>query len=289
MLAAFAFVRLISALPITPGGLGVVELGYTAALARLRRGRPHPGTDRRRGPRVPLHHLLPPDPARHRLVRVLAAQQELAGRSRCRSRWTRRGVAMPDDTGPPEISGQDAATWDISPSDVSTTSPVSSSPDAGGVHQANGLPFLANWRPAGKFWLAIGDPRPGHLDQPLCLARNHQLVDRAGSRRPQLAGRPPQRHVHDLSQGGPRSRDRSGSSVRCGGRSCWCLSSTSASERSSACSFPSPSSRLITEALSVAVGRTRPLVDIIGDWSGYAHPSRPVAGLAVTLALSASH
>lgn len=32
-LAAFAFVRLISALPITPGGLGVVELGYTAALA----------------------------------------------------------------------------------------------------------------------------------------------------------------------------------------------------------------------------------------------------------------
>jgi len=30
--AAFAFVRLISALPLTPGGLGVVELGYTAAL-----------------------------------------------------------------------------------------------------------------------------------------------------------------------------------------------------------------------------------------------------------------
>lgn len=33
VLAAFAFVRLISALPVTPGGLGVVELGYTAALA----------------------------------------------------------------------------------------------------------------------------------------------------------------------------------------------------------------------------------------------------------------
>ncbi|MCB2222771.1 MAG: flippase-like domain-containing protein [Actinobacteria bacterium] len=32
VLAAFAFVRLISALPVTPGGLGVVELGYTAAL-----------------------------------------------------------------------------------------------------------------------------------------------------------------------------------------------------------------------------------------------------------------
>ena len=31
-LAAFAFIRLITALPITPGGLGVVELGATAAL-----------------------------------------------------------------------------------------------------------------------------------------------------------------------------------------------------------------------------------------------------------------
>ena len=33
VLAVFAFVRLISAVPITPGGLGVVELGLTAALA----------------------------------------------------------------------------------------------------------------------------------------------------------------------------------------------------------------------------------------------------------------
>ncbi|MGD2051054.1 MAG: YbhN family protein [Acidimicrobiia bacterium] len=33
VLAAFAFVRLISALPVTPGGLGVVELGYAAALS----------------------------------------------------------------------------------------------------------------------------------------------------------------------------------------------------------------------------------------------------------------
>lgn len=32
VLAAYAFVRLISALPITPGGVGVVELGYVAAL-----------------------------------------------------------------------------------------------------------------------------------------------------------------------------------------------------------------------------------------------------------------
>jgi uncharacterized membrane protein YbhN (UPF0104 family) len=33
VLSAFAFVRLISAVPVTPGGLGVVELGLTAALA----------------------------------------------------------------------------------------------------------------------------------------------------------------------------------------------------------------------------------------------------------------
>jgi uncharacterized membrane protein YbhN (UPF0104 family) len=33
VLASFAFVRLISAIPITPGGLGVVELGLTAALS----------------------------------------------------------------------------------------------------------------------------------------------------------------------------------------------------------------------------------------------------------------
>ncbi|MGI8520458.1 MAG: lysylphosphatidylglycerol synthase domain-containing protein [Actinomycetota bacterium] len=31
-LASFAFVRLLSAVPITPGGLGVVELGLTATL-----------------------------------------------------------------------------------------------------------------------------------------------------------------------------------------------------------------------------------------------------------------
>jgi uncharacterized protein (TIRG00374 family) len=33
-LAAFAFIRLVSALPITPGGLGVVELGLSAALVQ---------------------------------------------------------------------------------------------------------------------------------------------------------------------------------------------------------------------------------------------------------------
>ena len=32
VLAMFAFIRLISALPLTPGGVGVVELGYAAVL-----------------------------------------------------------------------------------------------------------------------------------------------------------------------------------------------------------------------------------------------------------------
>jgi putative heme transporter len=32
VLAAFAFVRLLSAVPITPGGLGLVELGLTATM-----------------------------------------------------------------------------------------------------------------------------------------------------------------------------------------------------------------------------------------------------------------
>lgn len=39
VLAAFAFVRLLSALPITPGGVGVVELGLTAALVTAGGGR----------------------------------------------------------------------------------------------------------------------------------------------------------------------------------------------------------------------------------------------------------
>jgi uncharacterized membrane protein YbhN (UPF0104 family) len=40
ILAAFAFMRLVSALPITPGGLGVVELGYSAALIAAGGNRP---------------------------------------------------------------------------------------------------------------------------------------------------------------------------------------------------------------------------------------------------------
>jgi tRNA A-37 threonylcarbamoyl transferase component Bud32/membrane-associated phospholipid phosphatase len=39
------------------------------------------------------------------------------------------------------------------------------------------------------------------------------------------------------------------------------------------------------ELLADAVARPRPLVDIIGGWVGYAHPSRPVAALAVTVTL----
>ena len=46
VVASFAFVRLISAIPITPGGLGVVELGLTAALAS--------GAGRRSPPKPPL-------------------------------------------------------------------------------------------------------------------------------------------------------------------------------------------------------------------------------------------
>jgi len=39
----------------------------------------------------------------------------------------------------------------------------------------------------------------------------------------------------------------------------------------------------IANGLSLAVGRIRPFVDMIGDWNGYSHPSRPVAALAATL------
>ena len=41
----------------------------------------------------------------------------------------------------------------------------------------------------------------------------------------------------------------------------------------------------VTLALSLAVGRIRPLVEMIGDWNGYSHPSRPVAALAATLTI----
>jgi membrane-associated phospholipid phosphatase/tRNA A-37 threonylcarbamoyl transferase component Bud32 len=39
---------------------------------------------------------------------------------------------------------------------------------------------------------------------------------------------------------------------------------------------------LVVNGLEVSVARPRPLVDIIGPWTGYSHPSAPAAGLAVT-------
>ena len=40
---------------------------------------------------------------------------------------------------------------------------------------------------------------------------------------------------------------------------------------------------LTVSLVAQAVHRPRPFVEIIGDWTGYSHPSRPVAALAVTL------
>jgi membrane-associated phospholipid phosphatase len=42
----------------------------------------------------------------------------------------------------------------------------------------------------------------------------------------------------------------------------------------------------VQRVLAEYIGRTRPLVDIIGDWTGYAHPSEPVALLAVTVVVA---
>ncbi|MDH3538817.1 MAG: phosphatase PAP2 family protein, partial [Acidimicrobiia bacterium] len=39
---------------------------------------------------------------------------------------------------------------------------------------------------------------------------------------------------------------------------------------------------LVVNGLELSVARPRPLVDIIGPWTGYSHPSAPAAGLAVT-------
>ena len=41
----------------------------------------------------------------------------------------------------------------------------------------------------------------------------------------------------------------------------------------------------VVNSLEIAVARPRPLVEIIAPWSGYSHPSAPVAGLSVTVAL----
>jgi tRNA A-37 threonylcarbamoyl transferase component Bud32/membrane-associated phospholipid phosphatase len=42
----------------------------------------------------------------------------------------------------------------------------------------------------------------------------------------------------------------------------------------------------VQRVLAENIGRTRPLVDIIGDWTGYSHPSEPVALLAVTVVVA---
>lgn len=39
-------------------------------------------------------------------------------------------------------------------------------------------------------------------------------------------------------------------------------------------------------SLALAIARPRPLVDIIGEWTSYAHPSKPVALLAVTVVVA---
>jgi hypothetical protein len=43
----------------------------------------------------------------------------------------------------------------------------------------------------------------------------------------------------------------------------------------------------LVDAMAHAIGRPRPLVPILAHWEGYAHPSAPVASLAVTLAVIA--
>ena len=42
----------------------------------------------------------------------------------------------------------------------------------------------------------------------------------------------------------------------------------------------------LQRALAEGIGRSRPLVEIIGDWAGYSHPSEPVALLAVTVVVA---
>jgi tRNA A-37 threonylcarbamoyl transferase component Bud32 len=42
----------------------------------------------------------------------------------------------------------------------------------------------------------------------------------------------------------------------------------------------------LQRVLAENIGRVRPIVEIIGDWKGYSHPSEPVAMLAVTLVVA---
>ena len=79
VLAAFAFVRLLSAVPITPGGLGLVELGLTAALGS---GLPD-GTKNQIAAAVLLYRALTwllADAARRAVLDVLAIEPHVAAR-----------------------------------------------------------------------------------------------------------------------------------------------------------------------------------------------------------------
>ena len=83
VLGVFAFARLLTAVPITPGGLGIVEVAYIGGLILAGRGHgcphrrlPRPGDGGRAG--LPGAHLRDPDPARGDHVRDLAYEHELA-------------------------------------------------------------------------------------------------------------------------------------------------------------------------------------------------------------------
>ena len=81
VLAAFSFVRLLSAVPITPGGLGLVELGLTASMGA---GLPD-GTKNQIAAAVLLFRALDlaaPRPPRRRVLGVLAGQPQLASHRR---------------------------------------------------------------------------------------------------------------------------------------------------------------------------------------------------------------
>ena len=99
--AVFSFGRLISALPITPGGLGVIELGYIGGLVGRRRGQ---GRRRRRRPVVPHPHVRDPDPARGVHVPDLAGEDELAPGAARGERASGLGGRSPAD--PPAIEHQ---------------------------------------------------------------------------------------------------------------------------------------------------------------------------------------
>ena len=88
VLAAFAFVRLLSAVPITPGGLGLVELGLTTALGSGLPTRDQ-GPDRGRGAAVPGLDVAAPGAARRRVLDLLAQQPELAVHARATPRVAR--------------------------------------------------------------------------------------------------------------------------------------------------------------------------------------------------------